>query len=1081
MRKKAFKICLISLLCLILAPVVFLVVLYYQVSKETAGRIERGVIDRIIFSESPVYYDDGKTPIGVFFEKTHRKYIQFKDTPKTFIWAIVAAEDKDFFNHSGFDVKAITRAFLANLKARRIVQGGSTLTQQTAKNVFKRQKRTYMTKAKELMQSLLLERKYSKEEILEMYTNQFYVTGFGRGLRIAAQYFFDKKAEDLDLVESAFIAGSVKGPDRYNPFAKKSEAAKMEAMRRAKIRKNYVLENMFHLGYVSKEAYEEAKKREVPFKEGRVTFRLNVILDYIREQLVSDYLRNILYEEGVHNIATSGIKIYTSISKEIQEGALRSLRSHLSLLDVKLNGYQREALQERYRNLAGKTLKKSETDLPFLARVSQVNPQVGSPSIVLTWEGGGGIINYEGFEQVGAAWLKWKAGNQARFNRRHVGGFLKNFKAGDLVSIQSTGRGTKENQTTLSLTTHPELEGGLIVMHKGMVKAMAGGYTNRFFNRAVDAKRQLGSIFKPLVYAAALQLKWNTLDPLLNMKDIFPFEKTFYVPKPDHQPGSDSVSMIWAGVKSENLATVWLLYHLTDRLNRSEFRQVVKMLGLDRRSEESYGAYVERIRDRYGVVVNGDALMEAAFEESKKEIESDLIFKGHEKALLNLTRLHFKVDAENLNLQKQDELLIYRLSFQRLRALNFGMKRKFDRIKTLVDAQRGEKDPDLMIALSGALTGFYLSENENSVSKLIYTESPHQLETMEFRPIRTEWIFERMEKIAVAEIWIDDLIPSEVFDWIQAHLKENYGKLLNHKRYDFDVLSKVRDFRTLVNLRYVTDLAKKMGISSSLDPVLSFPLGANSISILDAALSYQTIMTGHSYPFSEIGKSAVAPVIKKIVDREGEVLWEYKPKPKRILTEKVSGLVSEILRSVIEHGTGRRAKGAINLSMKLGSEKIDVPIPSFGKTGTSNQFRNSSFVGYVPGPQENSTKLDLDNGYVIAGYVGYDDNRPMKSRHTTIYGASGALPFWIETANAITNSRDYREGLQIADVAFDFQSNPVRMHRSFTPVKISTKTGLPVWKKGEGKVEGVVEVLSSVYPDKDAGKLRRDFEPSVEE
>ena len=107
---------------------------------------------------------------------------------------------------------------IANIKAGRVVQGGSTLTQQTAKNIFVRQKRSYWAKLKELMQAILLERRYSKEEILEMYINQFFVTGFGKGLRIAAEYYFDKPAEELDLVESAFIAGSVKGPNRYNPF-----------------------------------------------------------------------------------------------------------------------------------------------------------------------------------------------------------------------------------------------------------------------------------------------------------------------------------------------------------------------------------------------------------------------------------------------------------------------------------------------------------------------------------------------------------------------------------------------------------------------------------------------------------------------------------------------------------------------------------------------------------------------------------------------------------------------------------------------------------------------------------------------
>jgi len=172
---------------------------YLEVANDAADRIDRGVIEGIIFSESPVYYDDGENIIGVFFDKTHRKYIEYEDIPPAFIKALIATEDRTYFTHPGFDVKSIVRAMAANYRAGRVIQGGSTITQQTAKNVFKREKRSYKAKVKELMQAILLEKRYTKEEILEMYVNQFFVTGFGRGLRIAAHYYFDKDVKDLDL------------------------------------------------------------------------------------------------------------------------------------------------------------------------------------------------------------------------------------------------------------------------------------------------------------------------------------------------------------------------------------------------------------------------------------------------------------------------------------------------------------------------------------------------------------------------------------------------------------------------------------------------------------------------------------------------------------------------------------------------------------------------------------------------------------------------------------------------------------------------------------------------------------------
>ncbi|MBW2084330.1 MAG: transglycosylase domain-containing protein, partial [Deltaproteobacteria bacterium] len=174
-----------------------------------------------------------------------------------------------------------------------MVQGGSTLTQQTAKNIFKRERRSLMAKLKELIQAFLLERYYTKEEILEMYVNQFFVAGYGKGLGIAAKYFFDKGVKDLNLVECAFIAGSVQAPNRYNPFIKKTEAERQRAHQLANERKNYVLRNMLKLHFISRQEYEWAVAQPVPFRKGTISYRLNVILDYVREQLDSQYFRNI--------------------------------------------------------------------------------------------------------------------------------------------------------------------------------------------------------------------------------------------------------------------------------------------------------------------------------------------------------------------------------------------------------------------------------------------------------------------------------------------------------------------------------------------------------------------------------------------------------------------------------------------------------------------------------------------------------------------------------------------------------------------------------------------------------------------
>jgi penicillin-binding protein 1A len=1010
MLKKKRHVFIFLFCLLILVPFCFFAFFYYTVTRDAATRIERGAVDRIIASESPAFYDDGRTPIGVFFEQTHRKYIRYQEIPKYFIKALIAAEDRNFLDHPGFDLKAILRAFLTNIKAGKVVQGGSTLTQQTAKNIFKREKRSYRAKLRELIQAFLFERKYSKQEILEMYSNQFFVTGYGKGLGIAAQYYFDKDPKNLDLVESAFVAGSVKGPNRYNPFIKKSDAEKNEAKKLAKLRKDYVLSNMLKANFITKEQYEKAKKREVPFKEGKITYRLNVILDYIREQLGSDYFRSMLEEQGLDNPAISGMKIYTSVNKDIQEAAVKSLRNHLPLMDVKLNGYGIQDTADSHEELLKNGLKRPKDNLPFLARITQVDAAREKGHLVVSWDKGGGIIDFEGLKPIGDAWLKWRSGNWAVFDKKHVAPFLKPFNVGDLVPVRLVVSPEGNGKTKLMLSSIPELEGGVIVLQGGMIRAMAGGFFNRFFNRAVDAKRQLGSIFKPILYTAALQLKWNTLDRLQNMKDFFRFENTFYVPRPDHSPESEWVSMAWAGAKSENLATVWLLYHLTDYLNMNEFRQVAELLGLVQKEDESYLSYKKRIRDKYGVVVNREALMEAAFEQSRKEIESDIIFGGHEDILVNLKRLHFSIDGKRPDMKGPEGQKILRFSFKRLQGLNLKMKEAYERMKN-------------------------------------------------------------PESISVNDVLIDGLITSGTIDLLQEAMKKNFRRLVAFKRYDPEVLFRVRDFRTLVNLFYVVHLSKNIGISTKLEPVLSFPLGPNSISITEAALAYQTIMTGQVYPLSPSGGLEQVPIITKIMDREGEVLWEYNARPEKVLSNRVSRLITEILRNVMVSGTGRQAKDAVRV--------FDIPIPTFGKTGTANRFTNSSFVGFVPGPAEKSGQLDINRGYVIASYVGYDDNRPMKGKHIAIYGSSGALPLWIDTANALVNSDYYTKNIQPADLAFEPpEINLPTVSEDIQTVPVSHVTGLPEGLSDETPGPSTsAGVVSEVKARGDTWELKRHFEP----
>jgi penicillin-binding protein 1A len=1074
MIKKILLVSAALFLALIVAGGLFLYHFYQEVATEAAARIERGFIQSVIFSESPVYYDDGKSIIGVFFDKTHRKYIEYKDIPPVFIKALVATEDRTFFTNPGFDVKAIIRALIANFRAGRVIQGGSTITQQTAKNIFKREKRSYKAKLKELMQAILLEKRYSKEEILEMYVNQFFVTGFGRGLRIAANYYFDKEAKDLNLVEAAFIAGSMKSPNRYNPFIKKTEAERKEAMRLAKLRKDAVLGNMLSMNFITRAQYEQAKPKQVPFKEGKVTYRLNVVLDYIRDQLDSDYFKGILQEQGIDNIATSGIKIFTSLSKEIQEGALRSLRTRLPLVDVRLSGYATNPSIERYNELSDEAQKKGKTDLPFLGRITRVHRDKNHPYLTVAWDEGNGIIDYEGLEPIGDAWIKSKKGVWATFSRSNIPEFMKLFHDGDVVAIRMAGTADSQSQPHLTLSQIPELEGGLIVLKQGEIKAMVGGFFDRFFNRAVDAKRQLGSIFKPILYTAALQLNWNTLDPLVNQQDMFHFENTFYLPRPDHKPESDNVSMAWAGAKSENLASVWLLYHLTDRLNPSEFEKLTEILGLARMQDETYDQYASRIRDNYGIMVEQENIMEAAFDEAKKDIESDLIFSGYGSALDTLRRLHYSLDVDQLSLTIPEDMQIYRLSYPRLQILNSEMKAKLQDLKEAAADYDKNSQPGTEETISRELASFYYRLDANQNYTIYYSPAGGGADLVSFHSMPLKSILEVLARTPEEDIWIDGLLPSRIIDLLQSRTMELYEKWADLRKYDQEILYRLSDFKRLVNLLYVTHLCRELGITTKLDPVLSFPLGANSISILEAALAYETIMTGKVYPLSEKLELNMVPIITKIEDRQGKTIWEYTPRPRQVLSKRTSELITNILRLVMDNGTGRSARDAVHMQIDVEGARSYIPIPCFGKTGTSNRHTNSSFVGFIPGPIEGKSEVGLDEGYVVSSYIGYDDNRPMTGSHIVIYGASGALPLWVDTINTIVNTSDYKKDLQIADLVFDLKPIRLATDEKLLTVPVSPVSGLPVIDTNPDRLP---EVLADAELKDGVLHLGRIFQP----
>ena len=1057
--KRIPKIFLVIAALLFAGNICLIIYYYISVSNEVSAEIQTGIIQTAMFSESPVYYDDGKTVLGVFFDKTHQKYVHFQELPVFFKNAVIATEDQRFYRHHGFEVVSILRAAFHNVRAGKIVQGGSTITQQTAKILFRRQDRTFVSKFRELIQAVCLEKTLTKDQLLEFYANQFHVAGAGRGLGIAASYFFNKEVKDLDLVESAFIAGAIKGPYTYNPFSKKTEDAKNTARMKANNRKNYVLSRMLDMKFITQEQYQKGIKEDVPFQGGKITYELNVVLDYIQKQLQNEYFKDVFTRKGINNIATSGIKIYTSINRDIQEGALKSLREHLPLLDTELTGYNRLDQIRKYKQMIDSNSGTKKPGLPVFARIASIKKENGKPLITVSRDNAEEVIDFKESKAFYDALAKSKSGNWAEFGEKDLKGLFETFQKDDIVAVNASESSEEKGKTVLSLTKIPELQGGTVVLQNGMIKAMVGGYYNHFLNRAADSRRQLGSIFKPILFTAALQLKWNNLEPLMNIENLFTFENTYFVPRPDHDPVADRVSMVWAGAKSENLASVWLLYHLVDNLNTSEIHGLAGLLGLDIKKEERIDEYLQRIRDQWGIMISDETLLDAAFEKSKKDIGADLIFNGQDNLVPVLEKLQYRIDKTPVESGSKAWDEISRFSFKRLQLLNIEMKRKLETIRNILK-KSDDQDPGKNNIPARLLTHFYLEEIENHRSKIVYGEE----ERLNGARTIYEKIIRDPSLLNQSNIWIDNILPSDTLDSIGTFLEKNFKDLKEGLKTDPNTLFLLKDFRTLIGLLYVVNISKEMGIYTKLDPVLSFPLGANAISIVEAALAYQTIITGMSFPFPDKHTTAMVPLITRITDRYGEVIWEYNPKKEKIISNRVSTLVTEILRLAVERGTAQAAKDVLYGHTTIDDLAMDFPVSVYGKTGTSNDHTNSSFVGFIPGSDPETGSLEKRNGYVIASYVGYDDNRPMKGRHITIYGSSGALPIWVDTARAIVNSTGFQKSLSPADIIFNGQDSSESISNGLVNVVISEHDGLPV--NGHGNKNGIQVLSDKLYLEK---------------
>jgi penicillin-binding protein 1A len=424
-----------------------------------------------------VYSAEGSL-IGEFGEE-RRQVVKISTAPQRLKQAILAAEDDRFYQHGGVDYTGILRAAYSNFTSGGVRQGASTITMQVARNFFLTKEKTLNRKFSEALLAFKIEHSLSKDEILELYFNQIYLGQRAYGFATAAQVYFGKTLNDINLAEAAMLAGLPKAPSRFNPVVN---------IKRAKARQLYVLRRMHDLGYISPEEFKEAEKQPVRVKRESQEFAMRA--DYVAEMA-----RQAMYERFQEDAYTKGYRVYTTVTRLDQEAAYKAVRQGVMDYDRR-HGYRGP---EGVIDLAKSDLDREEILEDALQEIADSDDiyaavtLVANPKFVKAYRKGGEIIEITGDGlKFAQKFLTSKAGS----NQQHI-------RPGSLIRIKKNEKGAWQ------IVQLPQVEAAFVSINArdGTVRAMVGGFDfNRSqFNHVTQAWRQPGSSFKPFIYSASLE------------------------------------------------------------------------------------------------------------------------------------------------------------------------------------------------------------------------------------------------------------------------------------------------------------------------------------------------------------------------------------------------------------------------------------------------------------------------------------------------------------------------------------------------------------------------------------------------
>jgi penicillin-binding protein 1A len=451
-----------------------------------------------------VYAADG-SPLGSFSIE-RRVIVGFSDIPPVLRNAVVAVEDADFWKHIGVNVWRVPSAAISNLRSGRKGQGFSTLTMQLSRVLFLTPEKTYERKVKEIILAFQIEKNFTKEEIFTLYCNQVYFGNGNYGVAAASQFLFDKPIKDLTLAEAALVAGLPQNPSRLSP---------VDAPERALQRRNHVLQRMLEEKYITAEEAQRAMAQPLALHLHKDPPSVApYFLEEIRKYLEREY--------GSQRIYQGGLRVHTTLDPVMQQAATVALRQGLRRLDRKARGFVKPEATVLKEGVFPDVVHLDEWDLP-------IQPDTIVRGVVLNSDRSLAVL------QLGPYRAALTARDIAWTRKTNVAEALPRGAIVPLV-VKALKEEGERKTAQVELEQEPKLEGALIALEPrtGAVRAMVGGYDfeRSKFNRATQAFRQVGSSFKPIIYAAALERAGYTPSTVLVDSPIsFPDNQSVWSPR----------------------------------------------------------------------------------------------------------------------------------------------------------------------------------------------------------------------------------------------------------------------------------------------------------------------------------------------------------------------------------------------------------------------------------------------------------------------------------------------------------------------------------------------------------------------